>query len=135
MLLLERKGATLYCRFVASKYSDLNRSEANFVVSEYSDLNRSEANFVVSKYSDLNRSEAKLQMSSRCVMILKTIRYSSVKHNQVLLNRVYMFVSEKTTIRPTLQKLLTQRKKNIVQLCSLHGIQYDLTVVVTTQNL
>jgi len=37
---------------------------------------------------------------------LRTIRYNSVKCNQVLLKYDYMFQSKKTIIRPTLQKLL-----------------------------
>jgi hypothetical protein len=42
----------------------------------------------------------------RCVMDLKTIHYSSVKHNQILFKYDKIFQSKKSINRPRLQKLL-----------------------------
>jgi hypothetical protein len=38
--------------------------------------------------------------------VIKNIRYSSVKHNQILFKYGYIFQPKKSNIRPRLQKLL-----------------------------
>jgi hypothetical protein len=62
---------------------------------------------------------------------LRTIRYNSVKSNEVLLKYDYIFQSKKTIIRPTLQKLL---KLATIQ-CSCVRYTASNTVIFTTQNL
>jgi len=50
--------------------------------------------------------QGKCAHSAQFIVSLKTIRYSSIKHSQVLFKYDYMFQSKKIIIRPTLQKLL-----------------------------
>jgi len=50
--------------------------------------------------------QGKRAHSAQFIVYLKTVRYSSIKHSQVLFSYDYMFQSKKTIIRPTLQKPL-----------------------------
>jgi hypothetical protein len=62
---------------------------------------------------------------------LKKIRYSSVRHHQILFQYDYMLKSKKNIIGLTLQKLL---KQSTIERNFLYGILYDVKWLLKMQN-
>ena len=67
-------------------------------------------------------------------MNLRTNRKISVKHNQTLFKYDYIIQSTQIVIRTKTQTTFKIRCDK-VQLCSLCESPYDITIVVTKQNL
>ena len=84
----------------------------------------------MSKYSDSNTSEGNF---TDAIPMLYDLKNNLLK--EPIFIELWLHVAVWKDHHANITETFKHKAKNIVQLCSLYGIQYDLQWLLTTQNL